>query len=239
MNRHPSKDLLEQYSLGKGSEKQRSEVEEHLLLCEECQKRVAELDIFHAAISSALKVATSFPLRRPAEVVHYTSEGPIYSWSKRLKKGKWLAVHEGRNLEGGRICRTLREANEYLLRSFVEMFPEHRCGAKCGRAPGPASPGLGGGAGSRGGEGERGRGGERGGRRGGGDCEGARGMEGARGRRIGRAWWVWGRLVLDRGWIRRDHEGGGEGGFSPDQAGLAGWIAAVSWFGDALRRLGA
>jgi hypothetical protein len=34
-----------------------------------------------------------------------------------------LARHWGEQLQGARECRTMREANEYLTDSFVEMFP--------------------------------------------------------------------------------------------------------------------
>jgi hypothetical protein len=132
MTRHPSKDLLERYSLSRSTPEESAQVEQHLLVCEECRTCLAELDTYAVAMRSALQVAASFPAHRPLQVVHYTAEGPVYSRSRKIKKGRWLAVHEGPNLEGGRFCKTLRQANEYLYRSFVEMFPEHRCTPQCG-----------------------------------------------------------------------------------------------------------
>ncbi|HZT33812.1 MAG TPA: zf-HC2 domain-containing protein [Bryobacteraceae bacterium] len=132
MPSHPSKDALEQYSLGRMTPSDAAALEEHLLLCESCRTQLAQFDLFRDALRSALQVASSFPSDRSLDVVHHTADGPVYSRSVKLKKGRWLAVHEGPNLQGGRTCKTLREANEYLFRSFVEMFPEHRCTAECG-----------------------------------------------------------------------------------------------------------
>jgi hypothetical protein len=146
MGSHPSKDELERYSLGRVTPVDRAHVEEHLLICESCRSRLTELDAFTAAMRSASQVAATFRANRPIDVVHYTEEGPVSSRSKKEKQGRWLAVHEGVNLEGGRICRTLREANEYLFRSFVEMFPEHRCTAECGRVTHGEHPPIGRGA---------------------------------------------------------------------------------------------
>jgi hypothetical protein len=90
------------------------------------------MEAFAEAMRSASQVAATFRANRPLEVVHYTADGPVYGRSRKLKKGQWMAVHEGPNLQGGRVCRTLREANEYLFRSFAEMFPEHCCTPECG-----------------------------------------------------------------------------------------------------------
>jgi hypothetical protein len=62
--------------------------------------------------------------------VHDTADGFIYARTER-KGRKWLARHWGEQLHGARECRTMREANEYLTTSFVEMFPEHRCTRRC------------------------------------------------------------------------------------------------------------
>ncbi|HWB96396.1 MAG TPA: hypothetical protein VG672_06830 [Bryobacteraceae bacterium] len=132
MGSHPSEDLLERYSSQEISSGESDAIEEHLLLCEECRRRLAEWDLFRASMRSALSVAASFPTDRPLDVVHHTADGPVFSRSRKIRKGRWLAEHGGLNLHGGRTCRTLREANEYLFRSFAEMFPEHTCTAECG-----------------------------------------------------------------------------------------------------------
>jgi hypothetical protein len=42
-----------------------------------------------------------------------------------------MARHWGEQLVGGKECHTMREANEFLLASFTQMFPEHRCTDRC------------------------------------------------------------------------------------------------------------
>jgi hypothetical protein len=51
---HPSDDVLELYSLGRMDEGQSAPVEEHLLVCEACRRRVEEFDEFTAAMRAAL-----------------------------------------------------------------------------------------------------------------------------------------------------------------------------------------
>jgi hypothetical protein len=43
----------------------------------------------------------------------------------------WIARNWGPQLGGMRVCKTMREANEFLEASFFEMFPEHRCTELC------------------------------------------------------------------------------------------------------------
>jgi hypothetical protein len=45
--------------------------------------------------------------------------------------GKWVVRHWGRQLDGGRICASVEEANAYLMESFKQMFPEHVCSEQC------------------------------------------------------------------------------------------------------------
>src|SRR5579871_4852792 len=87
---HLSKDSRERYALSRATEAECAEVEEHLLICALCRTRLTEMESYHKAMSSALKVAASFPAQRPIEIVHYTAEGPVYSSSRKVKPGRWL-----------------------------------------------------------------------------------------------------------------------------------------------------
>ncbi len=51
---HPSDDELELYSLGRLPEDRLASLEEHLLACEECRKRLAQADEYVAAMRQAL-----------------------------------------------------------------------------------------------------------------------------------------------------------------------------------------
>ena len=55
---HPAEDVLEQYALGKLSEAEVVPVEEHLLVCPSCCKRLEFLDVFIGSVRSAAR-ATS------------------------------------------------------------------------------------------------------------------------------------------------------------------------------------
>lgn len=67
----------------------------------------------------------------PLNCTHLTEDGPIRLLVKRTKKNEWTASFSGPTLEGSRRFKTLREANEYLLKCFDLMFPRHRCTKKC------------------------------------------------------------------------------------------------------------
>ena len=62
--------------------------------------------------------------------VHDTADGMVHSKVERQRR-KWIARHWGDQLDGMRVCASLRDANEYLVTSFQEMFPEHRCTERC------------------------------------------------------------------------------------------------------------
>lgn len=52
-NDHPSEESLESYALGSLEEPVLGELEEHLLLCSQCQDQLKEIDTFQAAMRSA------------------------------------------------------------------------------------------------------------------------------------------------------------------------------------------
>jgi hypothetical protein len=122
MTSHIASAVLELYALGRLSEPVLGRVEEHLLTCEACRNEVAGYD----RVIGALRV-----LLVPMSFVHQTEDGPIYSHATPGPDGTWVARHWGRELDGGRTCQTILEANEYLFVSFAEMFPEHECGPGC------------------------------------------------------------------------------------------------------------
>jgi hypothetical protein len=68
--------------------------------------------------------------RKPLDVVHDTGDGVVYLRAERRGRN-WIARNWGPQLGGSRVCKTMREANEYLEASFFEMFPEHRCTERC------------------------------------------------------------------------------------------------------------
>ena len=125
---HPSSDALEAYSLSASSDADLEKVEEHLLICERCQNELAETDQYIRAMKGALASAQTGGRLRS---LHITEDGPIFGAMHRRVDGKWLARHWGRQLNGGRTCDSVEDANAYIMESFHQMFPEHRCSEQC------------------------------------------------------------------------------------------------------------
>jgi len=53
INQHMDDDQIERYSMGSLSEEEAERFSDHLMICESCQKRVAESDIYVAAMTQA------------------------------------------------------------------------------------------------------------------------------------------------------------------------------------------
>ena len=125
---HPSSDELEAYSLRLSSDADLEKVEEHLLVCERCQNELALTDQYVPAMKKAL---ASPQAARRLQSIHITEDGPVFGSIHSGADGKLIARHWGRQLDGGRICDSVEEANAYLMESFQQMFPEHVCSEKC------------------------------------------------------------------------------------------------------------
>jgi hypothetical protein len=126
-SKHPPDDLLERYAMGALAEPELERVEEHLLVCEACQARLAETDAFVSATRAALRQLRDEPL----DFTHYTEDGPIRLLVESTGSGEWRATFAGQELEGARRFGGVAEANEYLLEAFRIMFPAHQCDERC------------------------------------------------------------------------------------------------------------
>jgi anti-sigma factor RsiW len=104
-------------------------VEEHLLVCDSCRRRVEELDRFVADLRAAVDVL------EPLDVIHATADGPIRLRTRQLEDGTWLAEMSGREIHSARMFPTSEQARIFGRRVFCEMFPEHVCNQHCGDAP--------------------------------------------------------------------------------------------------------
>jgi hypothetical protein len=131
----PDDEALERYTIGQAQMEEFEAVEEHLLVCPECQQSVERLtawlrDFRGAALNSCTRIT----------IVHHTEAGPVYLKAEAATAGRWRAHFSGKELEGADVFATRGAAFEYLRRSFAEMFPAHRCTpgcrvAECGAAP--------------------------------------------------------------------------------------------------------
>ncbi|HLG99021.1 MAG TPA: zf-HC2 domain-containing protein [Bryobacteraceae bacterium] len=58
---HPRDEMLERYAMGISSESDCEFVEEHLLVCPPCQKRLEEVDEFLQVLTAALSISIHDP----------------------------------------------------------------------------------------------------------------------------------------------------------------------------------
>ena len=123
---HPDEDALESHALGKARGAKLARIEEHLLVCVDCQKRLAELDEFVGALREA-----AGGMLEAVSWTHLTTEGTVQLHASKSRSRQWVARIQGRDVEGGRAFPSLLEACTFLHRSFAELYPEHRCTRHC------------------------------------------------------------------------------------------------------------
>jgi hypothetical protein len=123
---HPDEEALESHALGKARGAKLARIEEHLLVCADCQKRLAELDEFVGAIREA-----AGGILEAVRWTHSTTEGAVQLQATKSRSRKWIARIQGREVEGGHTFQSLLEACTFLHRSFAELYPEHRCTPHC------------------------------------------------------------------------------------------------------------
>jgi hypothetical protein len=130
MKTHPTDSTLHRLSCGRLTTAASLRLQRHLFNCSNCLNRLLEIEVINEGIDGIATLRPKVDKRKPLFIVHDTGDGMIYSRADR-RGSRWIARHWGPELAGARQCRTMREANEYLASSFVEMFPEHRCTARC------------------------------------------------------------------------------------------------------------
>lgn len=125
---HPDDDTLEAYSIGVLPGPKLERVEEHLLICTECQERMREVESFVEAMREAAAQLTGAVV-----VTHSTEDGVVRLEARKQSRRTWRARFSGPQFEGEQSFSSFRAAFNYLERSFARMYPEHRCGPGCRR----------------------------------------------------------------------------------------------------------
>jgi hypothetical protein len=93
---HVTDEKIELYSLGRLSEPERDEFEEHVIVCAECQDRVSAEDAFTVATRGALQKADNGPPNAPAWWVSVTRRRwPALAWAGGLTSASLLLVTFG------------------------------------------------------------------------------------------------------------------------------------------------
>jgi hypothetical protein len=127
---------IEDLALGKLSTQESLVVQRHLYHCGPCLQHLVEITFCQEALGLGPTPLAIPNQRIPLYMIHDTADGLIYSKVDR-RGGKWVARHWGEQLDGGKECATMREANDFLVEAFQQMFPEHRCTEICQVNPRP------------------------------------------------------------------------------------------------------
>jgi hypothetical protein len=131
MEAHVSETDIERLALGRLPTAKSIRVQRHLFKCGPCLQRLIGIEVQLAALELIAGDRAPMPEKsKPLFIVHDTADGFVYSRAEE-RRGAWYARHWGKELDGGRDCGTMAEANEFLIQSFSEMFPEHRCTERC------------------------------------------------------------------------------------------------------------
>lgn len=88
----------------------------------------ASRDLFIAAVIEAAEILS----RDPLNFRHETEQGPLDLEVTSSGQGDWVARISGRQVAVMSRFGELQRANEYLLRTFAELMPAHRCNEFCG-----------------------------------------------------------------------------------------------------------
>ena len=130
MKHEPIEQEIESLALGALSTHDSIRIQRHIYHCGACLKRLIEITLIQEEEGRGPKPLCLPNSRKPLSFVHDTADGLIYSTVERHDR-RWLARHWGEELNGAKECKTMREANEFLVASFAAMFPEHRCTERC------------------------------------------------------------------------------------------------------------
>jgi hypothetical protein len=118
---HPVPDLLEKYALHGLSPETEEIIEEHLLICQSCQKALDADQRYISTIRAAFIVEEQW---------HMTEDGAVRTWVEGIH-GCWAGGISGAQVQSLRLRRTRRGAILSVSMVFREMFPEHRCSESC------------------------------------------------------------------------------------------------------------
>lgn len=128
MSRHLTDEELIKYALRSLANTVR--LQQHLFKCGDCLRRLVELEATVLADRLARTPEMIQLADRPLFICHETAEGMVYCRAEKCGHG-WRAHRWGTKGEAGRRFRFVSEANQDLISTFREMYPEHRCTRRC------------------------------------------------------------------------------------------------------------
>jgi hypothetical protein len=128
---HPGDEVIKSLALGTLTAAESVQIQHHMHHCSDCLKRLIAEELALSSMGAYEPAHRIKPdVSKPLFVRHATTDGFIYSLVER-KGRRWVERHWGEQLDGSVEYATMREANEYALVAFAQMFPEHRCTERC------------------------------------------------------------------------------------------------------------
>ena len=127
---HFSAKQIEKLALGELTTAESIRVQTHIYNCPECLKKLVAITLVQEMQGLGPEPLVLPTTRKPLSFMHDTADGLVFCKVERRGR-KWLALHWGDQIDGTRECASVREANEYAVTSFHQMFPEHRCTVRC------------------------------------------------------------------------------------------------------------
>jgi hypothetical protein len=139
---HISDEKIAGLALGKLPTAESIRLQRHLCACGPCLCRLVKFEFALAFTDEITPPRLSIvDMDVPLYIRHHTADGFIYARVERSSDG-WIVSHWGDQLSGRNVAGSMREANENAITAFQQMFPEHRCNARCLQNPPPLSEGV-------------------------------------------------------------------------------------------------
>lgn len=130
---HPCAADIRKYALSTLLERKSAVLQQHLLVCLQCRKRLYQtVSLIHARHCAGIEGRTLYAGDHlECWSVHYVGDDLITSVAIRLRKNKWAVRLSGPRLDAGATTESLEDAQEYLVDSFRRIFPAHECTKQC------------------------------------------------------------------------------------------------------------
>jgi hypothetical protein len=122
-HKHIDNDEMERYVLQQTPPARAAEIDEHLVICPECQRA------YHTVNETVRVFKQALNEQRFVEV-HQTEDGPI-NIVVRFENNRWVGRITGGQLDGGFKVMTRDQALIRAREDFIAMFPSHRCDSSC------------------------------------------------------------------------------------------------------------
>jgi hypothetical protein len=123
---HLTAHSLERYALDLASDAEAALVEQHLQACNDCCSWLLEIERSLRVVREALNQENA-----PLFATHETAKGAVGLIVRPDSGGKWIARILGPDSASETTLASPQEAERFCRTAFSEMYPGHRCTARC------------------------------------------------------------------------------------------------------------